>query len=218
MSIAKMLSFDAKVQYKSNEISDATFDTVKSCTNEVLEHITHEIAEIANVKSRITDLQLEVKDITTVPSTPNIQASAISYLETTEQQTQAAQTMLSRSANRPSCYAATNRKPVAVQPPAEPVVAQPPTEPVVAQPPAKPVVAQPLAKPVVAQPLAEPVESEILPIPEPPPIYSQATYSFPEPPQQAKQNPKRTLMTTGLPEWKHNNFFLIHFFTTLGNA
>ena len=189
MSIAKMLSFDAKVQYKSNEISDATFDTVKSCTNEVLEHITHEIAEIANVKSRIADLQLEVKDITTVPPTPNIQASAISYLETTEQQTQAAQTMLPEAPTDP-VVTQPPIEPVAVQPPAEPVVAQPPAEPVVAQPPAKPVVAQPLAKPVVAQPLAEPVESEILPIPEPPPIYSQATYSFPEPPQQAKTEPK----------------------------
>ena len=42
MKSAKMLLFDAKVQFKSNEISDATFDTVKSCTTEVIEHVTHE--------------------------------------------------------------------------------------------------------------------------------------------------------------------------------
>jgi len=83
MKSAKMLSFDAKVQYKSNEISDATFETVKSCTTEVIEHVTHETAEIANVKRRIADLELEVHEITS-PTTPNIQESAVSYLETPE--------------------------------------------------------------------------------------------------------------------------------------
>lgn len=82
MKSAKMLSFDAKVQYKSNEISDATFETVKSCTTEVIEHVTHETAEIANVKSRIADLELEVQEITA----PDIQESAVSYLETDESQ------------------------------------------------------------------------------------------------------------------------------------
>jgi len=93
MKSAKMLSFDAKVQYKSNEISDATFETVKSCTTEVIEHVTHETAEIANVKSRIADLELEVQEIT-APPTPDIQESARSYLETTEQEQQAVQTIL----------------------------------------------------------------------------------------------------------------------------
>ena len=189
MSIAKMLSFDAKVQYKSNEISDATFDTVKSCTSEVLEHITHEIAEIANVKSRIADLQLEVKDITTVPPTPNIQASAISYLETTEQQTQAAQTTLPEPPTEPVA-AQPPTEPVVMQPQTEPVAAQPPTEPVAAQPPTEPVVAQLPTELVAVQPPVEPVESEILPIPEPQPSYSQATYSFSDLPQQAKTEPK----------------------------
>jgi len=85
MKSAKMLSFDAKVQYKSNEISDATFEIVKSCTTEVIEHVTHETAEISNVKSRIADLELEVQEIT-APPTLNIQESAVSYLKTPEQQ------------------------------------------------------------------------------------------------------------------------------------
>ncbi len=93
MKSAKMLSFDAKVQYKSNEISDATFETVKSCTTEVIEHVTHEIAEISNVKSRIVDLELEVQEIT-APPTPDIQESARSYLETSEQEQQVVQTIL----------------------------------------------------------------------------------------------------------------------------
>ena len=85
MKSAKMLSFDAKVQFKSNEIPDATFDTVKSCTTEIIEHVTHEISEISNVKSRIADLELEVQEITAPPQ-PHIQESAVSYLETTEPQ------------------------------------------------------------------------------------------------------------------------------------
>ena len=87
MKSAKMLSFDAKVQYKSNEISDTTFETVKSCTTEIIEHVTHETAEIANVKRRIADLELEVQEITN-PSTPDIQESAVSYLETSEPEIQ----------------------------------------------------------------------------------------------------------------------------------
>ncbi len=88
---AKMLLFDAKVQCKSNEISDATFDTVKSCTNEVIERVTHETAEIANVKSRIADLELEVQEITAPQQ--NVQESAVSYLDTSEPQ-QVVQTIL----------------------------------------------------------------------------------------------------------------------------
>ena len=85
MKSAKMLLFDAKVQFKSNEIPDATFDTVKSCTTEIIEHVTHEISEISNVKSRIADLELEVQEIT-APQQPHIQESAVSYLETPEPQ------------------------------------------------------------------------------------------------------------------------------------
>jgi hypothetical protein len=130
MKSAKMLSFDAKVQYKSNEISDATFETVKSCTTEVIEHVTHETAEIANVKSRIADLELEVQEI----ATPDIQESAVTYLETPERE-QVVQTILPEA----------------------------PTEPIVTS--------------------SEPVSIEALPTPEPP-RESEATSTFPEPPQQ----------------------------------
>ena len=89
---AKMLLFDAKVQCKSNEISETTFDTVKSCTNEVIERVSHELAEIKNVKSRIADLELEAQEMT-APLQPNVQESAVSYLETPESQ-QVVQTIL----------------------------------------------------------------------------------------------------------------------------
>jgi hypothetical protein len=96
---AKMLLFDANVQFKSNEISTATFDTVKLCTNDVIERVTHETAEIANVKSRITDLELEVQEISAPPQ-PNIQESAVSYLETPEPQ-QVVQSILPEAPTEP---------------------------------------------------------------------------------------------------------------------
>ena len=99
MKSAKMLSFDAKVQFKSNEISDATFETVKSCTTEVIEHVTHEQSEISNVKSRITDLELEVQEITSTAET-NIQDSAVSYLEIDEPQ-KVVQTILPEAPTEP---------------------------------------------------------------------------------------------------------------------
>ncbi|KER06558.1 hypothetical protein AAA799E16_00796 [Marine Group I thaumarchaeote SCGC AAA799-E16] len=120
MKSAKMLSFDAKVQYKSNEISEETFETVKACTTEVIEHVTHEVSEIENVKSRIADLSLEVQEIT-APPTPDIQESAVSYLETSEPQ-QVVQTSLPEAPTEP------------VTTPSEPIEAEatpipePPTE------------------------------------------------------------------------------------------
>lgn len=81
----KMLLFDAKVQYKSNEISETTFETVKSCATELIEHVTHESAEISNVKRRIADLDAEVITVTTPPK-KEIQESAVSYLGNSEQE------------------------------------------------------------------------------------------------------------------------------------
>ena len=119
MKSAKMLLFDAKVQFKSNEISEATFETVKSCTTEVIEHVTHETAEISNVKSRIADLEFEVQEITAPPQ-QNIQESAVSYLETTEQQT--VQTILPEAPTEPI---PTPSEPIAVEALSTP---EPPTE------------------------------------------------------------------------------------------
>ena len=87
MKSAKMLSFDAKVQYKSNEISDATFETVKACTSELIEHVTHESAEISNVQRRIADLDMEVQS-TIAPPQKHLQDSAVSYLDNSEQTVQ----------------------------------------------------------------------------------------------------------------------------------
>ncbi len=81
---AKMLVFDAKLQHKSDEISAATFETVKTCANHLIEHVTHETAEISNVQKRISDLNVEAKNAT-VPSQQVLQDSAVSYLDKSEQ-------------------------------------------------------------------------------------------------------------------------------------
>lgn len=79
---AKMLLFDAKVQFKSNETDEETFDTVKFCISELLEHVNHEIAEIQNVQKRIADLDSEVQEMTTEEQ---LQESAVSYLDSSVQ-------------------------------------------------------------------------------------------------------------------------------------
>ena len=110
MKSAKMLSFDAKVQYKSNEIPDATFETVKTCTTEVIEHVTHEVAEIANVKNRIADLELEVQEITS-PITARHTRICRTYLETPERE-QVVQTILPEAPTEPIV---TSSEPIATE-------------------------------------------------------------------------------------------------------
>jgi hypothetical protein len=98
---AKMLLFDAKVQYKSNEISDNTFETVKACSAELIEHVTHETAEISNVKRRIADLDAEVLNVTTPPQ-KHLQESAVSYLGNSEPQQ--VQSILPEAPTEPVTY------------------------------------------------------------------------------------------------------------------
>ena len=81
---AKMLVFDAKLQHKSDEISAATFETVKTCTTQLIEHITHETAEISNVQKRISDLNVEAQNAT-IPPQQKLQDSAVTYLDNSEQ-------------------------------------------------------------------------------------------------------------------------------------
>ena len=82
---AKMLVFDAKLQHKSDEISIGTFETVKSCANELIEHITHETSEISNVQRRIADLSVEAEN-TKVPSQHELHESSVTYLDNSGQQ------------------------------------------------------------------------------------------------------------------------------------
>lgn len=75
----KMIVFDAKVQYKSDEITGAAFDAVKANTSSLVEHITHENAEISSVQRRIADLNMEVKQVLEAHDA-RLQSSAETYL------------------------------------------------------------------------------------------------------------------------------------------
>lgn len=85
IATVKMIIFDARVQFKSNEITQETFDLVKHHTNEMIEHITHESSEIENIQRRIADLSMEVDSIIETQNKP-IQDSAVSYLKDEESQ------------------------------------------------------------------------------------------------------------------------------------
>ena len=77
LKAAKTVQFDAKVQYKSNEIAEPTFELVTRQANSMIEHITHETAEIVNVQRRIADLDMEIKGAS---EPPQLQDSAATYL------------------------------------------------------------------------------------------------------------------------------------------
>tara|TARA_B110000014_G_scaffold192045_1_gene140866 strand:+ start:182 stop:1009 length:828 start_codon:yes stop_codon:yes gene_type:complete len=81
----KVLLFDAKVQCKSNEISQETFEQVQKETDEMLQHMQHEKDEIAKVKSRLTNLSIE-DVLTTESASQPIQDSAVSYLSHPQQE------------------------------------------------------------------------------------------------------------------------------------
>ncbi len=75
----RMLRFDAKLQNKSNEISDAKYESVKTHTVEIIEHIEHEKAEIVNIQRRISDLSVDNVEQTESPK-QDVHSAAISYL------------------------------------------------------------------------------------------------------------------------------------------
>lgn len=75
----KMIVFDARVQYKSDEIPEAAFEAVRAHTSDLVEHITHENAEISSVQRRIADLNMEVRQVLEAHDA-RLQDSAETYL------------------------------------------------------------------------------------------------------------------------------------------
>lgn len=55
----KALMFDAKLQFRSNEMKEETYQQIKVQTDELIEHINNERAEIGNVKEKLTAQTLE---------------------------------------------------------------------------------------------------------------------------------------------------------------
>ncbi len=69
----KAVLFDAKLQFRSNEIKEETYQLIKVQTDELIEHINNEKTEISNIKSKLESQTLEnlssasVAPITTPP-------------------------------------------------------------------------------------------------------------------------------------------------------
>jgi hypothetical protein len=61
----KAVLFDAKLQYRSNEVTEEIYQQISIYTNELLEHINLERAEINNVKTRLSKQTLENTVLTT---------------------------------------------------------------------------------------------------------------------------------------------------------
>ena len=78
--VVKEILFDAKVQIKSEEISESTFGTIQMHANNILERFSHEKAEISKVQNRIDDLSLEHSESIENPK-QYIQQSAMTYLD-----------------------------------------------------------------------------------------------------------------------------------------
>ena len=55
----KSILFDAKLQYKSHEISEETYLQVTRYTKELMDHINLEKEEINNIKGRLEEQNLE---------------------------------------------------------------------------------------------------------------------------------------------------------------
>jgi CdvA-like protein len=88
----KAVLFDAKLQHRSNEITEDIYQQISIHTNELMEHINLEKSEINNVKTRLTQQTLENNAITTAsdtePSTTTSQETPPAAIESALQQQQ----------------------------------------------------------------------------------------------------------------------------------
>jgi len=64
----KAVLFDAKLQFRSNEMKEETYQQIKVQTDELIEHITNERTEIGNVKAKLAANTLENIATATAPA------------------------------------------------------------------------------------------------------------------------------------------------------
>ena len=82
----KSVLFDAKLQYRSNEITEETYQQISLSTNDLIEHVNLEKGEINNVISRLSQQAFERIDLNSVQN-PSIsdQPKSNSSLESNSQ-------------------------------------------------------------------------------------------------------------------------------------
>ena len=107
--IIKVMLFDAKVQFKSDEISDSVFETIQKHCNNLLERLSHERVEVINVQRRIEELSMKSIELTQQKK-EMIQDSAVSYLDSsgntlTEQECILPKPPVENSESTPQIYA-----------------------------------------------------------------------------------------------------------------
>ncbi|HZA99493.1 MAG TPA: CdvA-like protein [Nitrososphaera sp.] len=85
----KAVLFDAKLQFRSNEMKEETYQQVKVQTDELIEHINNERAEISNVKEKLTTQTLE--NIATTDSSSSSSTLAAPPTKEEEQETRTEQ-------------------------------------------------------------------------------------------------------------------------------
>lgn len=81
MRTVKMLAFDARIRFKSSEIPEQAFESVRVQTASMTERITHETAEINSMQRRIADLGIRAQQAVEEPA-GRLQDSAVTYLGT----------------------------------------------------------------------------------------------------------------------------------------
>jgi ribosomal protein L29 len=70
----KAVLFDAKLQFRSNELKEETYQQIKAQTEELIEHINNEKTEIANVRTKLASQTIE--NIAAATATPMTVAPA----------------------------------------------------------------------------------------------------------------------------------------------
>jgi len=81
----KSVLFDAKLQYRSNEITEETFQQISLSTNDLIEHVNLEKGEINNVISRLSQQTFERIDLNSVQNPLSDQPKSNSSLESNSQ-------------------------------------------------------------------------------------------------------------------------------------
>lgn len=64
----KAVLFDAKLQFRSNEMKEETYQQIKVQTDELIEHITNERTEIGNVRQKLAANTLENLTVEAAPA------------------------------------------------------------------------------------------------------------------------------------------------------
>src|SRR6187200_520589 len=89
----KAVLFDAKLQYRSNEVTEEIYQQISIYTNELLEHINLERAEINNVRAKLSKQTLE--NIASTPSNITITTQGLTAAaESTSQEEIAKQNVM----------------------------------------------------------------------------------------------------------------------------